>query len=123
MKRFAILLCVFAALPALAHTVIFDIDGKKVQVEVKTPASQTLTDGGRSVLTWSPEDSAAIAGALVEKDLAWAVPQTLGALHQADHSPVCMSLDLEDYGTVNVTLPGKIDTDAHGRAVWSPGQI
>jgi hypothetical protein len=124
MNRFAIAACLlFAALPACAHTLFLDVDGKQVEVETSGPPVNAVLEDGRQVATWKAEDAAAIARTLAAKDLAWAIPGALGGLKVADKTPNCLSLDLADYGVVNVTLPGKVTKTATGRVVWTESQI
>lgn len=124
MKRFALVLCLFAvALPAAAHTLFLDVDGEKVQVEVSGPPVNSVTTEGNSVAVWKPEDAEAIAAQLSRAGLDWAIPSTLGALRVGDRTPTCLTLDLDDYGNVSVTLPGKVVTGEGRRVVWSPAQI
>ena len=124
MKRIALAVCLFAlALPAVGNTLFLDVDGHKVAIETKAAPVNAVLEDGSKVATWEPRDAAAIAQALAAQDLAWAIPGTLGGLKVTDRAPSCLTLTLDDYGAVSVTLPGKIAKAANGRVVWTPDQI
>ena len=125
MTRLAIALCLlFAVLPALATPLYIDVgQAKKVVVEVAAPAHNVQTDDGREVVQFSPEDAAKITGALVDARAEWAIPQTLGVLHVPDTSPRCLHLLFEQYGPIDLVVPGKLSTDRASRIVWSAEQM
>jgi hypothetical protein len=109
--------------PAAAHTMFFEVDGKTVEVEVSEPPANAVTEDGRALAQWRPEDAARIVEALSGADIAWAIPGILGGLKMGDRTPVCLTIEMDDTEPLTVTLPGRIVADEHGRMAWTPAQI
>jgi hypothetical protein len=125
-KRIALAVCLLclAAAPASATPLYIDVGtGTKVEVEVAAPASNVQTDDGREVVQWSPADAARIAAALANAHAEWAIPQTLGVLHVPDQTLRCLHVLFEQYGFVDLVVPGRLSTDRATRIVWSAEQI